>query len=95
MSHRIPKPVKVAPTLTDKSMKSEYSNKATIEELNHEMGIDDETDELKNIVFSNKKKTKEEDLVSNTGEPGTNMMLILVFAFIVITLVKVCAAVKV
>ena len=59
--HRIPKPVKVMPTLGENRNRQDYANKASIEELNQEMGISDDEDveDLKRTVFTNKKKTKE------------------------------------
>ena len=87
-SRSMPKMMKVAPTLTEPSMKNSLSDgdKVSAEDMLKELGEDDDTEQLRKSAFSGKHKTKEET-TAVVEEQGTNTMLIIVFALIVIALV--------
>lgn len=88
-SKSLPKMMKVAPNVTDPSMRnSQISDKDDPEELLRAMGGEDEEAEtLRKTVFEGKNKTREEQSQLNNGDQGTNVLLIVVFALIVIALV--------
>lgn len=88
------KMMKVLPDVIDPNMKSPMydknnrpvNDKMTSDEIYKEIGEDEDTEDVRKVVF-NKKNTTKEEQESYTNEPGTNTMLIIVFALIVIALV--------
>ncbi len=79
------KPVRVAPTVTDPSMRNSRGPAEML--LNSETGDNIEQDQDRDVVFGGSAKTKEEQETVPDAAAPTSTVLIIVFALIVIALV--------
>ncbi len=79
-----PKPVRVAPTVTDPHMRN---SRGPAEMVLAEMGDSEEPNNDRDAIFGGTQKTKEEQETAPAESSQTSTMLIVVFALIVIALV--------